>query len=302
MLDLLNEVLKLQILEVNKVYPIKQQEDDVVFLVRGLSDYSIAIPFNDERKFDESFVGIDLKTNKLNYKEQEFKVLYLSMIDTGDLQKFAYVGVEFIDIKNRSSLLANPYKWIDSWKDMFGDAKKKYLITDVLAELITLKCIYEYDKTAKWEGPDDNTHDIVCSDKVVEVKSTTNKTNSYVSINSKFQLKDGINEKLYLVRLEAKPYALSIDKVVNELIKLGYNEYELNEKLEKMGYKSGNRIRKVTYDVLSITEYDVNDINFPTITIEQINALTNTKNIVNYTLTLDMSTINGKIITYKQRC
>ena len=300
MLDLMNEVLKLCALETNKIYPIYQNENDVVYLYRGPDNYAIAIPFDDTREFEESFVGISLKTNTMNYNGDSFKVLYLSMVETGDLDKFVYVGVEFIDIRKRESLLSNPYNWIDNWKDMFGDSKKKYLITDVLAELIALKCIYEKDKTATWRGPDDGTHDIVCNNKVIEVKSTTHKTNSYISINSKFQLNEEANEKIYFVRLEIKPYAHSIDSVVEDLVKLGYNREELENKLIGMGYKKGNRIRKVTYDILSIHSYDVDQNNFPTITLEQINDLTKTKNIVNYTLTLDMATIEGNLISYNK--
>ncbi len=298
MLDLMNEVLKLCALETNKIYPIYQNENDVVYLYRGLDNYAIAIPFDDTREFEESFVGISLKTNTMNYNGDSFKVLYLSMVETGDLDKFIYVGVEFIDIRKRESLLSNPYNWIDNWKDMFGDAKKKYLITDVLAELIALKCIYEKDKTATWQGPNDGTHDIVCDKKVVEVKSTTHKTNSYISINSKFQLNDKANEQIYFVRLELKPYAYSIDKVVADLVNLGYSKHELEDKLQSMGYKRGNRVRTKTYDILSINVYDVNENNFPVVTLEEINGLTKTKNIVNYTLTLDMSTIEGTTISY----
>jgi hypothetical protein len=31
------------------------------------------------------------------------------MNDTGDLKKFSFIGAEFIDVNNRSSLLSNPY-------------------------------------------------------------------------------------------------------------------------------------------------------------------------------------------------
>jgi hypothetical protein len=68
------------------------------------------------------------------------------------------------------------------------------MITDVLAELVALKYLYDEDKTARWQGPKDGTHDIVLDGRVVEVKSTTHKTNSYVSINSRFQINPSLNE------------------------------------------------------------------------------------------------------------
>lgn len=295
MTDLVNEILKLSLMKANQVLPIYQDED-VVYLSRSVSGYAIAIPFDDERCFDESFVGITLSTSMLNYDNKSFKVLYLNMIDTGDLKKFSYIGAEFIDIDNRTSLINNPYLWVDTWKEMFGDSKKKYMITDVLAELVSLKLLYAKDKTAKWVGPSDGTHDIVLENKVVEVKSTTNKTNSYVSINSRFQIDDTINEELFFVRLEPKPYANSIDSLVSEIADLGYDLDELENSLKDMGYRKGNRTRKMTYSVLGVTSYKVNDNNFPIIKLEDLNEMSNSKNIIGFKLTLDLASIQGETI------
>ena len=292
---LVDEILKLSLMKVNQVIPIYQGED-VVYLNRSVSGYAIAIPFNDDRNFDESFVGITLSTNMLNYEDKSFKVLFLNMIDTGDLKKFSYIGADFIDIKNRESLLNNPYSWVDIWKEMFGDSKKKYMITDVLAELVSLKILYENDKSAKWVGPEDGTHDIVLENGVVEVKSTTHKTNSYVSINSRFQIDENINEELFFVRLEPKPYATSIDSLVNDLIMLGYDSAELEAALKEMGYKKGNRTRKITYNVLGVTSYPVNEDTFPIIKLDDLNSMIKSKNIVGFKLTLDLSSIEGKTI------
>ena len=293
--ELINEILKLSLMKTNQVVPIYQGAD-VVYLNRSVSGYAIAIPFDDERNFDESFVGITLSTDDLNYDGKKFKVLYLNMIDTGDLKKFSYIGAEFIDIKNRDSLLVNPYSWVDTWKEMFGDSKKKYMITDVLAELVALKIVYKEDKTAKWQGPEDGTHDIVCENYVVEVKSTTHKTNSYISINSRFQIDPSTDEKLFFVRLEPKPYANSIDSLVQELVDLGYNKEELEGSLKEMGYKKGNRTRKITFNILGVKSYDVNEDNFPVVNLDDLNNMTISKNIVGFKFTLDLSGITGKTI------
>lgn len=295
MSTLVQEIEKLSLLKAGSIYPVYQGED-VVYLNKSNDGYAIAIPFDDPRTFNESFVGIELSTNMLNFNDTSLKVLYLFMSSAGDLKKFCYIGAEFIDVENRESLLNNPYKWVDSWIEMFGDAKKKFLITDVIAELVSLKTLFEKDKTAKWMGPKDGTHDIVLEKGVVEVKSTTHKTNNYISINSRFQINTEINEKLFFVRLEPKPYANSIDSLVEELIFLGYPKNELEENLEIMGYKKGNRTRRASYQVLSLVSYDVNSSNFPDLTLEQINNLTLPQNIVGYELKLDLSNINGEII------
>lgn len=289
-MELSSEILNLSIMKPGTVMPIKQG-DDVTYLCRSISGYAVAIPFDDERIINEPFVGITLLTNTLNYDSKSFKVLYLNMLDTGDLKKFAYIAAEFIDIANRESILHNPYAWVDTWNNMFGNAKKKYMISDVVAELVALKYIYKKDKTAKWVGPQDGTHDIVCDDQVVEVKSTTNKTNTYVSINSRFQIDPNINEKLFFVRLEPKPYAESIDSLVYELVNLGYCKNDLEDNLKQMGYRAGNRTRKQTFSILNINSYVVNENNFPVINIKDLNDLSSTKNIVGFKLTLDLASI-----------
>lgn len=289
-MELSNEILKLAIMNAGTVLPVKQGED-ITYLCRSTSGYAVAIPFNDERDFNEPFVGITLLTNTLNYEDKSFKVLYLNMLDTGDLKKFSYIAAEFIDINNRKSILNNPYSWVDAWNEMFGNSKKKYTISDVVAELVSLKYVYMKNKSAKWMGPQDGTHDIVFDSGVVEVKSTTNKTNTYVSINSRFQINLDVNEKLYFVRLEPKPYAESIDSLVSELTSLGYPKHELEENLTKMGYRVGNRTRKQTYSILGINSYKITEQYFPIININDLNNLTSTKNIVGFKLTLDLSSI-----------
>lgn len=295
MSNLINKVQQLSLMKKNTVLPI-YQGDDVTYLCRTVSGYAVAIPFNDERDFEETFVGITLSTNILNVGSESFKVLYLNMIDTGDLKKFSYIGAEFISIENRQSILDKPFSWVDEWKNLFGDSVKKMLVTDVVAELISLREIYKIDKTAKWLGPKDGTHDIVAKDFVVEVKSTTHKTNSYVSINSRFQLNADLNEKLYFVRLEVKPYALTINKLVEELVELGYSETELEENLKELGYKKGKRLRSQSFEILGINSYEVNAENFPIIKLAELNKLAPKGNIVGFKLNLDLTSVDGTTI------
>ncbi len=290
-----NEILKLSIMKKGSVVPI-YQGNDTTYLCRDLDGYAVAIPYNDDKILNESFVGITLSTNILNVEDKSFKVLYLYMVETGDLKKFAYIASEFIDLENRENLLHNPYSWIDAWNEMFGNSKKKYMISDVVAELAAFKEVYKLNKTAKWVGPKDGTHDIVYEGGVVEVKSTTNKKNNYVSINSQFQINPDENEKLFFVRLEPKPYAESIDTLVETLEQMGYSRSELEDNLSHMGYRAGNRTRKQTYDVLSIYSYKVDEDHFPVIALDDLNSLSSVKNIIGYKFTLDLSAVPYEVI------
>ena len=77
--ELINEIFKLSVMKVNQVYPIKQGED-IVYLNRSVSGFAIAIPFKDERVFDENFVGITLSTNILNYNGEKMLRQYLPIL------------------------------------------------------------------------------------------------------------------------------------------------------------------------------------------------------------------------------
>lgn len=290
-----NEILKLSIMKKGSVVPVCQG-DDVTYLCRDFDGYAVAIPYDDDKVLNESFVGITLSTNTLNIEDKSFKVLYLYMVETGDLKKFAYIASEFIDLENRDNLLHNPYSWIDAWNEMFGNSKKKYMISDVVAELAAFKEVYKLNKTAKWVGPKDGTHDIVYEGGVVEVKSTTNKKNNYVSINSQFQINPDENERLFFVRLEPKPYAESIDSLVESLVQMGYSKGELEDNLSHMGYRAGNRTRKQTYDVLSIYSYKVDEDHFPVIALDDLNSLSSAKNIIGFKFTLDLSAVPYEVI------
>ena len=147
-----NEILKLVLMKKGSVVPVRQG-DDVTYLCRDVNGYAVAIPYNDEKVLNESFVGITLSTNMLNVEDKSFKVLYLYMVETGDIKKFAYIAAEFIDLENRENLLSNPYSWIDAWNEMFGNSKKKYMISDVLAELAAFKEMYKQEKSANGLAP-----------------------------------------------------------------------------------------------------------------------------------------------------
>ena len=165
------------------------------------------------------------------------------------------------------------------------------MIYDVIGELIALKYIYTIDKSAIWEGPNRGTHDIVCDSFLYEVKSTKLKNDNLVSINSAFQLSNEKKEKLIFCRLELKPYSNSINTLVKELVCLGYDESSLESALYNLGYGRGSRNRDLCYDVLEIKSYDVNNENFPLISLEKLNELGPKNNIVNYSLVLDLKTI-----------
>ena len=77
---------------------------------------------------------------------------------------------------------------------------------------------------------------------------------------------------------------------------MGYPQDELEESLKEMGYRKGNRTRKMSYNVLSMVSYKVDEENFPVISLDALNNSTKSKNIIGFKLTLDLSAIEGETL------
>ena len=293
MLKEYDEIFKISLIKPNSVVKLESNNLDG-YMLKNNDEYAVAIPFDYSIDIHEEFVGMALSTNYLNFDNQSIKVLYLHASINVDLDKFCYVASEFTEIKNREKIIANPRNWVDDWKNIFGDSIKNKRIYDTIGELLALKYLFSIDKSAKWMGPSSGTHDIVLDKKVVEVKSSIKKSETVVEINSRFQLQDDKKEELFFCRLEAKPYAYSINSLVNDLVNDGYPQDELEKSLFDLGYKKGSRERTITFDLLEMLSFDVNNQNFPIIKLEELNSFAPKKNILNYTLKLDLSSLDNK--------
>ena len=270
------------------------------YLIRSANEYQIAIPFDFDEDYVDEFVGIKMNTGPLNFGGQVIKVIYLHAADTVSIDKFVPIAYQFLQLRYREAILANPYAWFDEWRDIFGDSIKHKMIYDVLGEMLALREILKSDGTAKWQGPKNGSQDIVGEHHLYEVKTTTSKKETVVHINSAIQLLGEKPESLILVRLEVKPYANSIDSVKEELIQLGVPEDEIEECLLQKGLTKGSRYRKVSYDLIEILSYDVTEAMFPKITLEQLNDSAPLKNITDYELTLSLDSIPHTVIVAKQ--
>jgi hypothetical protein len=271
------------------------------YICRGTGDYSVAIPYDFDKPFYKTFVGITIRTSFLNLVDKSIKVLYLNAKLTVDLSKFSYICTQFLDLEERKAILSDPAQWADDWNEIFGNSVRKMMVFDVVGELVAFKHIFSLDKTAKWEGPNDDSQDIVAKDYLAEVKTTTLKSDYSVHINSAFQLAEGKKEKLFFCRLEKKPYGITIDSLVHDLVLGGYNENELNDSLGKLGYNIGCEERTVGYDLLALYSFDVDRSSFPLISLDELNNLAPKKNIVGFSLMLDLSSLQKNTIFEKNK-
>ena len=291
MTDLENQTLKVFLMKENTLLPI---EDDgcISYLFRGINRLSIAIPFDLDIEVKHSFVSMKLEKSFVNFENKSIKSLCLSASENVDPEKFAIIASDFASAKNRRILESNPFEWVDKWRILFGDSLKKKMVYDVLGELVALKTVYQMDKTVVWMGPSGGTHDIVGDMNIFEVKTTQKKTEYLVSINSSYQLSMTKPTNLVFVRLEKKPYCLTINKIVSDLISLGYSKKDLEESLESLGYPKGDRSRDDSYDILSILQYPINRETFPLFTIDDINRFAPKSNITSYSIGIDLNNID----------
>lgn len=148
--------------------------------------------------------------------------------------------------ENREKIMESPLEWWRSWKEMLGNKNIDPRIYDVLGELIVLKTMIPLGEDISWNGPDHASYDIEMESKFVEVKSTIARDKREVTISSHFQLQPE-NKPLHLVLCQFEPSFLtgvSIDSVIDDISKLGYNTFFIEKKLQEMGFENGMSSRK----------------------------------------------------------
>lgn len=298
MKDLKEEILKLEALPINYIYELKNRNGKArTFLANNIDSYGVAIENINNITVNEKFVNTNLKNYEFQTNNTIVTVLYLYTSKTVELLNFLYLAESFLSVNNETRILENPIVWIDEWKDMLGDSKKKYRIYDVIGELLALKYVYSLDKDAHWQASAMGVHDIESNEKCYEVKSTISRENTIITISSAFQLTSEKDLLLIFYRLEEdKTSKYSIDYLVSEIVELGYSASELETELSRLGYSYGMKSRKKSYNILESREYVVDKENFPTITIEDINRFAPKNNIIGFKLTLDLSGIEYKKI------
>lgn len=238
-------------------------------IISGNGYYGVAVENKCNKEINEEFASAKIynETLIINGVPKKYILFISSNIDTK--KEFATICTNFVDPgKNgelREFLLANPIKWWENWKELLGnvDANKKPY--SVIAELMVLRKIFEFDKTITWGCKKDNIHDLEADAHNYEVKSTIQKYSEIISITSENQLESDYPLNLFLCRMEQTSNGSSIDDMVNYLKSDGYDEGELEKKLFALKYKKGSMARKIKYTCFEMREYNV-DNNFPKLT------------------------------------
>lgn len=287
MYQLKNEILNLKFMSAFKAAPIKSLGDDYpAFFYRDSKTFGVFIKYNGELNIFNSFSNVTLRT--LYIDEDNSKVLYLSTSIEDDLSIFSSIVENFLLPENRMIIEKNPYEWCEKWSELVGNTKVKKLISDVVSELYVYNYLLSNYDNVSWGGSNKTTNDFQLPNFNVEVKSTTLKYNSLISINSKFQLKGDNLVYLYFCRLEKVPFGHNINSLVEELVKKGVSRECLESELTNLNYQKGTKERLESFEVLELRSYMVKKETFPLINVDQLNKLANVSNIVNFKLDIDL--------------
>lgn len=286
------DILKIENLPVGNVYELNSYQGNTrAYLTSDLNNYGVAIENINNITCNEKFMNVFVQNKVFTFNGENFNVLYLYATKE-KLSDFVFLAESFLDVKNEEILLREPLVWIKKWIDLLGNSVKSYTIYDVIGELISLKSLLKNNLNYNWQASNKGVHDIEGETDAIEVKSTIIRENNIISVSSAFQLSSDKELFLYFCRFESDSLGIySINKLVKDIIELGYDLNNLEEELKKLGYASGKSTRDEKYNLLEFRKYKVTKENFPIINLEQLNNLVVRKNIVGYKFSVDLSGI-----------
>ena len=241
--------------------------------VKLVDGYGVAIPYDGEAEINESFANARIyrADNIMVSAGVMQRAIVLVTNSTGIEGPFASLCAEFVDPGEngaaRTEIVNAPVDWWKKWKELLGNKNIDERIYDVLGELCVLYHLIQSGEDANWNGPDGASYDIETDTRFVEVKSTLSRSKKEVTISNQFQL-DPPGKSLNLVLCVFEPSiksGFSINGVIAEFAKIGYNVALLNQKLEEMGFEEGMSSRNKTFVLHEMLKYDIGP-EFPRIT------------------------------------
>lgn len=237
------------------------------WVIRIGNDFGVGVASKEDITFSERFNSARMWTAPMTIHNETYNLLMLTCQDEYQRLEFSAICAQFVDPEERGDLVESPYSWWERWKNLLGNSVKNKTPHGVLGELITLRKLWDQGAHPVWIGGEGSVNDIQCGTSEYEVKSTTIRYDSIVSITGQFQLDYNTSDSLYLIfcRFEISFNGESINDVVQSLVQRGMDEQRLENVLEKCGYEAGSSVRRDRYKLLEIRRYHVDD-SFPAIT------------------------------------
>ena len=255
----------------------------------------VAVPYDGTYDFSERFADMQIRTEKNIFIEgKSYDMLMLTCNDLSLKDEFSLVCSQFTEPGEngveRQNLIKNPEEWWRRWKGLLGNISSDKEAYSVLGELTAL--VYYLKKGYKpvWTCKNSSNNDIEMVNYSAEVKSTTSRYGYEITVSSIYQLRSSHKLDLVFCRFEKNTSGYSIDKIVKELVALGYDSIELEKELKKSGFEQGCTARKYTYKLLEMKRYSVDD-SFPQVTEHSFKNNVLPPHIIKLTYTVDLSGI-----------
>lgn len=197
---------------------------------------------------------------------------------------------KFYNEKVNEDIIEKANKWWNEWKKLLGNVLKSERDYDFLGELLALNYVLNEDSNAKYSNL--ASHDIELPQYSIEVKSTTEKYNAEIHVNSQYQLENNTERplKLIFIRLEKSQIGYSIKDVIESL---KTKNYDINSftRIENIGTSSINE----KYRILEARLYNIDD-KFPKITLKSLKNDELPKGIVKIEYIVDLDDIDYESI------
>lgn len=258
------------------------------------NSYGVALAIEQEVEVYECFSGARLFTGEISLDHGDrCHALMLTTEKEEIKEPFAALCAELLNPGDdgilRRKIISNPTEWWNKWKELLGNKSVDDMVYDVLGELVTLRLLRSAGEAPEWGGPFGATYDIDCEDKFYEVKSTIARNRREITISNSFQLVPPENTELFIMYFQFEPSlgGESINKVVDELIQMGFSKDALEKGLNSVGLKRGRSARDRCYILHAVSKYKVNDA-FPAIREESFIDGHRPIGIKNYSFTINL--------------
>ena len=287
--------LKLKFLEDgDRVYKLETKINDF-YVIKDNGWYGIGIDINlDKTEYFEKFENVRLITKIKYFSNENHKLLEL-ITDKADLiEEFSLVCFDFINKfdneKVNENIIEKANKWWEEWKKLLGNVLKSEKDYYFLGELLALNYVLNEDGNATYSNL--ASHDIELPKYSIEVKTTTEKYNAEIHVNSQYQLENNTDMplKLIFVRLEKSQIGYSINDVIKSLKLKNYDVNSLS-RFEKIGTSSINE----KYRILEARLYNIDD-KFPKITLNSLKNNELPKGIIKIEYIVDLDDIDYETI------
>lgn len=287
--------LKLKFLEDgDRVYKLDTKINNF-YIIKDNGWYGVGIDINlDKTEYFEKFENVRLITKIKYFLNENHKLLELITNKVDLIEEFSLVCFDFINKldneKVNEDIIEKANKWWNEWKKLLGNVLKSERDYDFLGELLALNYVLNEDSNAKYSNL--ASHDIELPQYSIEVKSTTEKYNAEIHVNSQYQLENNTERplKLIFIRLEKSQIGYSIKDVIESL---KTKNYDINSftRIENIGTSSINE----KYRILEARLYNIDD-KFPKITLKSLKNDELPKGIVKIEYIVDLDDIDYESI------